>query len=132
MAEELGKPSTMTCRKGTQQITWLFVQAGTTSSLLVAANCQLMPGFSPAYLLDNSDDACNLIVTGTLTAQAGTYTCQDATSSDMPHSAVLVLLGTICIAKSNVLVLTILVRNNYNQSLSFIPVAASLLLSQRT
>jgi len=93
-AEVVGEELVFTCRQRTQQIIWLFAPVGTTSSVSIVNNCRPIPGFDNKYGVDSGDFNCNLIIHNITSAQAGTYTCQDSTSTDLPVSAQLTALGS--------------------------------------
>jgi len=93
VAEEAGTSVTLSCRYRTQNTAWLIVPAGTSSSVTITSNCVLIPGFTDNYRTDLSDSSCNLIINSLTSMQAGTYTCQDLSSADLPASSEIITLG---------------------------------------
>ena len=84
------------CRRRTQQVVWTLVRYGRTYSVTVVNGCsggRVMAG----YRVNTGSNAFLLIIDRLTLAHAGTYTCQDLTSSEEPLIAQLVVLGLTCV-----------------------------------
>jgi len=100
-ADLTGEDVTFRCRSSTQHITWMHAPVGTTSSVSVASDCQIVPNFRDLFEIDSADLACNLIVKGAVAWHAGTYNCQDITAESLPTSAQLIVLESHPECRSN-------------------------------
>ena len=89
----VGGSVTLLCRRSTTQVVWTFVQYGSMHSIVVSSGCggsRVLAG----YRVDTGGGAYLLIIDRLTLAHAGTYTCQDLTSSLLPVAAQLVVLGS--------------------------------------
>ena len=85
------------CRRRTQQVVWTLVRYGRTYSVTVVNGCSGAGRVMAGYRVDTRSDAFLLIIDRLTLAHAGTYTCQDLTSSEERLIAQLVVLGLTCI-----------------------------------
>jgi len=72
------------CRLSTQNIYW-SVCSKDSGPQVIAANCVLLGSAVGRYRLDKSKSSCNLIIDNVLQSHAGTYNCQEMSSSDPGH-----------------------------------------------
>ena len=93
----VGGSVTLYCRRGTQQVVWTFVKYGGYFAITVVNGCSGAGRVMAGYRVDTSSDAFLLIIDRLTLAHAGTYTCQDLTSSEEPLIAQLVVLGLTCV-----------------------------------
>ena len=56
-------------------------------------NCLTIPGTDPRYGVDQSDAACNLVISSLTFDLAGTYTCQDEVEQISGSAKLVVITG---------------------------------------
>ena len=112
-----GTPVTIYCRRRSQEVTWHFVEAGSGVSVVIADNCQPVPALRDMFRIDNSDDACNLIIDSVTLDHAGSYSCQAVPEDDQVTNAQLIVYGE----SKSMNIIKFLSGNSLSQKFMFIP-----------
>lgn len=93
VAQSAGSTVTLLCVKRTTKVVWMFTPVGESVSVVIVDNCASTPLYNNKYRAQRVGTACNLLIVGITTTQAGTYTCQDISLTDRPTMSQLVVLG---------------------------------------
>jgi len=101
VAAVAGNSLTLSCRRRTQNVAWMFSAAGTGAAVLIAYNCQILGTFSDLYRIDDTNHACHLVIERLSLDLAGTYSCQDVSIGEISVAAQLIVLDTSPVCTTN-------------------------------
>ena len=92
----VGDSLTLTCRRNTRDVFWIFARFNNDVPVTIVTGCKVQPAVGDLFRVDTEDESCNLVIDRLTLAHAGTYICQDVVTTDRPSSAQLIVLGRIC------------------------------------